>query len=138
VTEGAGTSGTAKILEIAEVLDPELWRFSLKVMRDGRCVTVEVTADKAGRVSHAGSALLGQVADKVGLTRALSRRLAGECVSDLGAVREQDALFGAELTDRVQLSTWPAGSRVIVRRERPHPACNSRSPTTTDTAYKRS
>jgi hypothetical protein len=26
-----------------------------------------------------------------------------------------------ELTDRVDLITWPAGSRVIVRRERPHP-----------------
>jgi hypothetical protein len=47
----------------------------VKVMRDGRSVTVEVTADGAGLVSHAGSALLGQVADKRGLTRALSRRL---------------------------------------------------------------
>ena len=26
-----------------------------------------------------------------------------------------------EITDRVELSSWPAGSRVIVRRERPHP-----------------
>ena len=26
-----------------------------------------------------------------------------------------------ELTDHVELSSWPAGSRVIVRRERPHP-----------------
>jgi hypothetical protein len=38
------------------------------VMRDGRPVTVEVTADGAGLVSHAGTALLAQVADKVGLT----------------------------------------------------------------------
>jgi hypothetical protein len=92
----------------------------LKVMRDGRPVTVEVTADGAGLVSHAGTALVAQVADKVGLTAALSLRLGaikqrrrghdpgrvirdlavmladgGECVSDLGAVREQDALFGA-------------------------------------------
>jgi Transposase DDE domain group 1 len=96
----------------------------LKVMRDGRPVTVEATADGAGLVSHAGSALLVQVADKLGLTRALSARLAGlkqrrrghdpgrvvrdlavmladggECVSDLGAVREQDALFGAVASD---------------------------------------
>jgi hypothetical protein len=88
-------------------------------MRDGRPVTVEVTSDGAGLVSHAGSALVAQVADKVGLTQALSLRVAGlkqrrrghdpgrvirdlavmladggECVSDLGAVREQDALFG--------------------------------------------
>jgi hypothetical protein len=96
----------------------------LKVMRDGRPVTVEVTADGAGLVSHAGSALIAQVADKVGLTRALSLRLAvlkqrrrghdpgrvirdlavmladgGECVSDLGAVHEQTALFGPVASD---------------------------------------
>jgi Transposase DDE domain group 1 len=96
----------------------------LKVMRDGRPVTVEVTADGAGVVSHAGTALLGQVADKLGLTRALSVRLAqvkqrrgghdpgrvirdlavmladgGECVSDLGAVREQEVLFGSVASD---------------------------------------
>ena len=96
----------------------------MKVMRDGRPVTVEVTADGAGLVSHAGTALVAQVADKLGLTGALSLRLAavkqrrrghdpgrvirdlavmlvdgGECVSDLGAVREQDALFGAVASD---------------------------------------
>ena len=93
-------------------------------MRNGRPVTVEVAADGEGLVSHAGSALLAQVADKLGLTRALSLRLAGlkqrrrghdpgrvirdlavmladggECVSDLGAVRDQDALFGAVASD---------------------------------------
>ena len=81
-------------------------------------------------MSHAGSALLGQVADKVGLTRALSTRLGvikqrrrghdpgrvirdlavmladgGECVSDLGAVREQDALFGAVASDSTAFRT---------------------------------
>jgi hypothetical protein len=91
----------------------------LKVMRDGRPVTVEVTSDGAGLVSHAGSALLAQVADKLGLTSALSLRLAGikqrrrghdpgrvirdvavmladggECVADLAVQRDQDALFG--------------------------------------------
>jgi Transposase DDE domain group 1 len=96
----------------------------MKVMRDGRPVTVEVTADGAGLVSHAGSMLLAQVADKLGLTQALSLRLAGikqrrrghdsgrvirdlavmladggECVSDLGAVRDQDALFGSVASD---------------------------------------
>src|SRR4051812_47370752 len=95
-------------------------------MRDGRRVTVEVTADGAGVVSHAGSALLAQAADKLGLTKALSLRLGlgvikqrrrghdpgrvirdlavmladgGECVSDLGAVREQQALFGPVASD---------------------------------------
>jgi Transposase DDE domain group 1 len=91
----------------------------VKVMRDGRLVTVDVDADGAGLVSHAGTALLARVADKLGLTGVLSLRLAGvkrrrrghdagrvirdlavmladggECVSDLGAVRDQQALFG--------------------------------------------
>jgi hypothetical protein len=71
-------------------------------------------------VSHAGSALLGQVADKTGLTRALSAALGepglragshdrgrvirdlavmladgGDCLADLGAVGDQAALFGS-------------------------------------------
>ena len=49
----------------------------MKVMLDGRSVTVDVSADGAGLVSHAGSALLAQVADKLGFTKALSLRLAG-------------------------------------------------------------
>ena len=102
----------------------------MRVMRDGRPVTVEVTADGAGLVSHAGATLLGQVADKVGLTSALSVRLAGlkqrrrghdpgvvlrdlavmladggECVSDLGATRDQDALFGAVASDSTAFRT---------------------------------
>lgn len=93
-------------------------------MRDGRRITVDVASDGAGLVSHAGSALLAQVAEEVGLTRALSRGLApvrqrrrghdpgrvirdlavmladgGECVSDLGAVRDQEELFGQVASD---------------------------------------
>src|SRR5947209_6887540 len=93
-------------------------------MRAGRSVTVEVTSDGAGLVSRAGSALVAGVADKLGLTRALSLRLAGlkarrrghdpgrvipglavmladggECVADLGAVRDQEPLFGAVASD---------------------------------------
>jgi len=49
----------------------------LKVTRDGRSFNVGVTPDGDGLVSHAGSALLAQVADKSGLTRALSRELGG-------------------------------------------------------------
>jgi hypothetical protein len=96
----------------------------LRVQRDGRNVTVEVTADGEGLVSHAGSALLAQIADKSGLTQALSacledlkqrrsghdpgrvvRDLAvmladgGDCLADLGAVRDQQVLFGAVASD---------------------------------------
>jgi hypothetical protein len=93
-------------------------------MRDGRPVTVDVTADGQGVVSHAGAALLAQVADKTGLTRALSLRLGsmrerrsghdpgrvlrdlavmladgGECLSDLGGMRDQLRLFGEVASD---------------------------------------
>ena len=102
----------------------------MKVMRNGRSVTVEVTADGTGLVSHAGTVLVAQVADKVALTRALSLRLGclkqrrrghdpgrvirdlavmltdgGECVSDLGAVRDQQALFGAVASDSTAFRT---------------------------------
>jgi hypothetical protein len=56
---------------------PRLGRITLKVQRDGRNVTVEVASDGEGLVSHVGSALLAQIADKSGLTQALSVRLAG-------------------------------------------------------------
>ncbi|MCA1700491.1 MAG: IS1380 family transposase [Actinobacteria bacterium] len=94
------------------------------MQRDGRSFTVEVTADGEGLVSHAGSALLAQVADKTGLTRALSQELeplrkrrsghapgrvvadlavmladGGDCLADLRAVRDQAPLFGEVASD---------------------------------------
>jgi len=96
----------------------------LKVQREGRSFTVEVTADGEGLVSHAGTALLTQVADKCGVTEALSRELSpmrerrsahdpghvvrdlgvmlasgGEALTDLGALREQAPLFGEVASD---------------------------------------
>jgi hypothetical protein len=81
--------------------------------------TVEVRADGEGLVSHAGAYLLSEAADRIGLTDALSeamgptrkRRSAhdpgvvlrdlavsiadgGDCVSDLGVLGGQEALFG--------------------------------------------
>jgi hypothetical protein len=113
-------------------------------MRDGRSITVDVAADGTGLVSHAGSALLAQVADKLGVTRALSRRLAGlkarrrghdpgrvirdlavmladggECVADLGAVRDQEALFGAVASDSTafrvidRIASAPGGLQLL-------------------------
>jgi hypothetical protein len=91
----------------------------LKVQRDGRSFTVEVAPDGEGLVSHAGAGLLAEVADRLGLTEALSRGLAGmrqrqgkhdpgrvvrdlavmladggDCLADLRAVRDQEPLFG--------------------------------------------
>jgi DDE family transposase len=91
----------------------------MKVTHDGRWITVEVTADGDGLVSHAGSALLARIADTSGLTKALSRELAGlqlragshdrgcvirdlavmladggDCLADIGALGDQAVLFG--------------------------------------------
>jgi hypothetical protein len=96
----------------------------LKVQRDGRRFTVGVAADGEGLVSHAGAALLAEVADRVGLTGELSRALfgvrerrgqhdpgrvirdlavmladGGDCLSDLRAVRDQEPLFGSVASD---------------------------------------
>jgi len=92
----------------------------MKVTHAGRRIKVTVSADGDGLVSHAGSALLAQVADKTGLTQALGfavgepglragshdrgrviRDLAvmladgGDCLADLRAVGDQAVLFGA-------------------------------------------
>ena len=38
----------------------------------------------------------------------------------------RDGAWVAELTDLMDLSSWPAGMRVIVRKERPHPGAQLR------------
>jgi hypothetical protein len=89
-----------------------------------RLRTVEVTADGEGLVSHAGVALLVELADRAGLTEALSGALAdtrerrsahdpgrvlrdvavmladgGDCVTDMAAFEGQERLFGARASE---------------------------------------
>jgi hypothetical protein len=122
----------------------------LLVQRDGRFVTVKVTSDGDGLVSHAGSALLARVADKLGLTAALSVGLAsiktrrgghdpgavirdlavmladgGDCVADLGGLRDQRSLFGDIASDSTafrvieRIASTPGGlSAIRVARAR--------------------
>jgi hypothetical protein len=76
----------------------------------------EVATDGTGVVGHAGAALLVELADRLGLTRALGWRVpggrrrhpeaavlrdlavmladGGDCLSDLAALRDQPELFG--------------------------------------------
>jgi hypothetical protein len=122
-------------------------------MRDGRSVTVDVMADGTGLVSRAGSALLAGVSDKLGLTGALSDRLGalkrrrrghdpgrvirdlavmladgGECVSDLGAVRDQEALFGPVASDSTAFRTVDrvASERLLERLREAHARARER------------
>ena len=92
--------------------------------------SLQVLADADSLASRAGTALVGSVADRVGLTRVLSaavggvrerrsrhdrgrtlRDLAvmiadgGDCLSELGALRDQLALFGQVAS---QASAWRA------------------------------
>jgi len=94
------------------------------VQRVGLGRKLRVTADGTGQVGHAGTALLTAVADRVGLTGALSAAMSptrqrvsqhdpgvvlrdlvamladgGDCLSDLGALRDQDDLFGGVASD---------------------------------------
>lgn len=105
----------------------------MKVQREGREFTVDVTADGEGVVSHAGAALLAEAADRIGLTKALSKGLApmrarrgahdpgrvvrdlavmlasgGEHLCDLAAVREEEPLFGAVASDATAWRTIAA------------------------------
>jgi hypothetical protein len=89
------------------------------VKHGSRLGSLQIAADHDGLVSRAGSALVGELAARLGLEREISRGLGhlsrrrplhdrgrvvvdlatmlvdgGDCVSDLGALAEQPALFG--------------------------------------------
>ena len=93
--------------------------------------SLSVTADGKGIAAHAGTRLLAEVAEFVGLTSALSEALeptvrrkrrhdpgrvlldmaltladGGDCLSDLAVLRDQPALFGA-------VASTPTASRVV-------------------------
>ena len=91
----------------------------MRVKHGSRLGSLQIVADREGLVSRAGSALVGELAARLGLERELSRGLrhlfrrrpvhdpgrivvdlatmlldGGDCVSDLGVLVEQPALFG--------------------------------------------
>ncbi len=91
----------------------------MKVHRSRSVRRVKVTVDGEGLVSHAGTGLLAEMADRSGLTVAMSQAMAdcgiswhthdpgvvlthlavavadgADCLSDLAVLRHQDALFG--------------------------------------------
>jgi Transposase DDE domain group 1 len=102
----------------------------LRVQATNSAGSFEVTTDGTGVVGHAGAALLRELADRLGLTRALGwsetggrrrhpdahvlRDLAvvladgGDCLSDLAALRDQPALFGP-------VASTPTAWRVVER-----------------------
>ena len=100
--------------------------------------SVQVVADAEGLTSRAGTALVAALADRVGLTAALSEALAGlrerrsrhdpgrvvrdlaltladggDCLADLRALRDQESLFGAVASDA---TAWRALAALDERR----------------------
>lgn len=96
----------------------------MRVKRCGGLARVQIVADGGGLVSRAGTVLVVGVADRVGLTGALSDALGdvrgrpgrhdpggvvcdlavmladgGDCLSDLGVLRDQQVLFGVVASD---------------------------------------
>jgi hypothetical protein len=102
----------------------------LRVQATNSPSSFEVTTDGSGVVGHVGAVLLRELADRVGLTRALGwhqpsgrrchpdaavlRDLAvvladgGDCLSDLAALRDQPELFGP-------VASTPTAWRVVER-----------------------
>jgi Transposase DDE domain group 1 len=102
----------------------------LRVQAINSSSRVEVTTDGVGVVGHAGAALLGELADRVGLTGALGWRVpgrrrrhldaavlrdlavmladGGDCLSDLAVLRDQPELFGP-------VASTPTAWRVLER-----------------------
>ena len=101
----------------------------MRVQATNSWSSFEVTTDGTGVVGHAGAALLRELADRVGLTRALGWQQAGarrhldaavlrdlavvladggDCLSDLAVLRDQPELFG-------QVASTPTAWRVLER-----------------------
>jgi Transposase DDE domain group 1 len=102
----------------------------LQVQATNSSARFEVTTDGAGVVGHAGAALLGELADRLELTSALGWRApagrrrhrdgvvlrdlavmladGGDCLSDLGVLRDQPELFGP-------VASTPTAWRVVQR-----------------------
>jgi len=102
----------------------------LRVQASSPRPAFEVTTDGTGVVGHAGAVLLGELADRLGLTRALGWRQVGgrrrhvdavvlrdlavmladggDCLSDLAVLRDQPELFGP-------VASTPTAWRVVER-----------------------
>lgn len=127
---GPGNAGSNTAADHIEVLDMSLSSLPEEARpREGGGPEVLVRSDSAGathdfaahcRARHCGFsfgfAVDGQV--RLALTM-VPEETWYEAVEEDGGTR--DGAFVAEMTNLLDLTAWPEGSRVVVRRERPHP-----------------
>ena len=85
--------------------------------------TVEVTADGEGLVSHAGVALLVELADRVGLTGALSDAVSRSALSGGGTVSSviasERSVVPKPLAARTRMLLRPSASGTSVKLKAP-------------------
>jgi hypothetical protein len=131
-----GNAGANTAADHVAVLDAALAQLPDEV-RDRereRPVAILARADSAG-ATHAFAAALRQRRIRFSLGYYVDERV-GEAAVALPKRRWRRALdadgsprkgaWVAELTDRIDLSGWPEGTRLIVRKERPHPGAQLR------------
>src|SRR3970040_1884523 len=122
----------------------------MRVKRERPIESVQVVADAEGLTSRAGTALVAGVADRIGLTVALSEALAGvrerrsrhdpgrvardlalsladggDCLADLRVLRDQETLFGEVASDA---TAWRAVAALDGARLQAVRAARARAP----------
>ena len=131
-----GNAGSNTAVDHVAVLDAALAQLPASV-QDRECddpLPILARADAAG-ATHAFADALRARTIRFSLGYYVDERV-GEAALALAKKRWRPALDGddqaregawvAELTDRVDLSGWPAGTRLIVGKERPHPGAQLR------------
>jgi len=131
-----GNAGSNTAVDHVALLDAALAQLPASV-QDRECddpLPILARADAAG-ATHAFADALRARTIRFSLGYYVDERV-GEAALALAKKRWRPALDGddqaregawvAELTDRVDLSGWPAGTRLIVRKERPHPGAQLR------------
>ena len=93
-----------------------------------RCDTAGATHDFADGLPHRGVGFSFGYPVDARVQDAVDTLNLGECwypaIDTDGGIR--DGAWVAEATDLVNLSSWPAGTRLILRKERPHPGAQLR------------
>lgn len=125
-----GNAGSNTAADHVEVLDMALAALPAQA-RPGNTGGIELLArsDSAG-ATHTFAAALRERGVGFSLGFAVDHRVRAavltvaatawtEAIEDDGGIR--DGAWVAEITEAIDLSNWPAGSRLIVRKERPHP-----------------
>ena len=135
----------------------------MRVKSGSRLGSLQITADHEGLVSRSGSALVGELAARLGLERELSSGLShlfrrrplhdpgrvlvdlatmlidgGDCVSDLGALAEQPELFGRSRRTRPRRGCCTRSARRSWPRSAPRAAARASGPGRWGCARRRS